>query len=159
MASDEHAIREQNKAVVRRFYEEVVTGRDQDLLDTLVAEEVYDWHAAGRGLPAGRAGFKQHIASIHQVLGELQVTVDDLVAEGDRVVAFWTQTGIHQAPLFGFPPTGKRVSFAAVSVLRLANGQITEYRARPDRYPFVEQIGLITPPLPVPVPVPPPLTR
>ena len=155
MDTAEHPDLVENKAVVRRFYEEAVAKCDLDLLDTLVAEDVEDWHAAEHGWLPGRAGFKQHVADIHLGGGEYRLTVDDLVAEGDRVVAFWTFTRTHGKPILGIPPTGKRVTVGVVSVLRLADRQITQYRARPDRYAFLEQVGR----LPAPEPAPPLTTR
>jgi len=146
MATDGRTVLERNKAVVRRLYEEAVGRHDLAVLDEIVSEDVDDWHAAPGD--AGLAGFRRHVAAIHDRFGDLAVTVDDLVAEGDRVVAFWTQSGVHRAPAFAerFPGTGKRFTISVVSVLRLAGGRIVQYRARPDKFAFAQQIGLLPPP-------------
>ena len=158
MATAKRSVLEENKAIVRRFYEEMIATGNLDLVDTLIAEEVDDWHAAENGWFPGRVGFKQHVANVHEGGGEYRLTVDDLVAEGDRVVAFWTFTRVYGRPILGVPPTGKRVTVSVVSVLRLANGQITQYRSWPDRYSFLEQVGALATPAPVP-PTPPTSTR
>jgi predicted ester cyclase len=59
----------------------------------------------------------------------------------DRAVAFWTARGIHRGPLWGVPPTGRRVVAATVSLFRFRNGKVAEYEARPDRLGLLLQLG------------------
>jgi predicted ester cyclase len=139
---------ENNKAIVCRFYEEVVGGdHDLSLLSMLVAEDIDDYHAVPGGFSPGRVGFEQRIADMHGRLPDVSITVDDMVAEGDRVVAFWTGHGTMLKAMMGFAPSGKPIRWSAVSVLRLKEDQITAYRARPNKLALMQEYGLT--PLPV----------
>jgi predicted ester cyclase len=74
----------------------------------------------------------------------MTVTVDDLVAEGERVVAFWTLKGTHQGEFWGVAPTGNSITGTSVSVFRLSDGLIAEYHLRAtDRYGILRQLGAI----------------
>ena len=71
----------------------------------------------------------------------MQITVDDLIAEGDRVIAFWTFRGTHQGELWGVQPTGRHIVGSSISTLRILNGQVVEYAVRPDRLGVLLQLG------------------
>ena len=79
---------EENKAIVRRFYEEIVGLANYDLFDTLVAEDIQDDRATRLGLPQGRTGFRDHMVAFHEGLGDARIVVNDMIAEEDRVVAY-----------------------------------------------------------------------
>ena len=130
-----------NKELVRRFYEQVVAGGHVELLETLAASNMIDHTAAEAGWPEGRAGFVQHVKWVHGAITDRDVSVDDLVAEGDRVVAFWTLNGVHSGEFFGVPATGKQISATAVSVLTIEDDQIAEYVVRPDVLSLLQQLG------------------
>ena len=74
---------------------------------------------------------------------DCQVTVDDMIAEGDRVVTKKTFTGTHTAELNGIPPTGKRVSIQYVDILRLRDGKIIEHWLSMDQMNFMQQLGVL----------------
>jgi predicted ester cyclase len=69
--------------------------------------------------------------------------VDDLLAEGGRVVAYWTLQGTHTGEFFGVPATGREFTGTAVSRISFENGQITEYMVRPDALGILQQLGAI----------------
>jgi steroid delta-isomerase-like uncharacterized protein len=129
-----------NKAVARRFYEEVINAGRTDVLDEIVAEDAVDHAGAGRWTP-GRAGFLQHVTWLRETLGEVATTVTGLVAEDDRVVVFWSMTGVHRGELFGVPATGRRVGGDSISWLTIRDGRIVEYSVLPDRQQFLRQLG------------------
>ncbi len=88
-------VTEDNKLLTRKFYEEVVARGRVDLLDTLASTDIFDHAAKASGWAPGRAGFVQHIEWLHGGVSEPTVTIEDLIAEGDRVVAYWTLSGTH----------------------------------------------------------------
>ena len=121
---------EANKATVRRFYEQVVNGGDLRAVGDLIhpsfgdpetiAQRVQVWRAA---LPDGRR------------------TIEDLVAEGDRVVVRYTDRGTHRGPFFGVPATGRAVEYGGTWVLRMAEGKIAEGWHAMDTLGLLQQLG------------------
>ena len=142
---------EEHKAIARRFYEEVLNQGNLDLIDEIAAADMVDHGAVANGWESGQAGFRHHAEWFRGVFPSGHVTVDQLVAEGEWVVVFWTATGTQTQPLFGMPATGKQVSVSVVTTVRVRDGKIVEYHSRPDRRSFLQQIGaIISPPAPVP---------
>lgn len=116
---------ETNKAAIRRFFEEVLPAGDVDGVDALVGSAIVD-HNPTPGQPAGAAGIRHVVRTLHGAHVDLRVTVDDLVGEGDRVAARWTLRGIQTGPLFGVPPSGGRVEASAFVIFRFADGKVVE---------------------------------
>jgi predicted ester cyclase len=112
---------EQNKAVVRRFMMEVLTGRNLGVADDVLAP---DYHNFMTG--ADLAGFKQMLLGMSHALTDVQFEINDLVAERDAVVARWKMAATHSGSLMGESPTGKRISSRGLTYYRLVNGQIVE---------------------------------
>jgi predicted ester cyclase len=77
---------------------------------------------------------------------DLRFTVDDMIAEGDRVVTRWTARGTHKGVLFGCPPTGRPVTVEAIAIDRYVNGQITDHWAVRDDLGMMQQLGAIPAP-------------
>jgi steroid delta-isomerase-like uncharacterized protein len=77
---------------------------------------------------------------------DIQITVDDEIAEGDRVVCRWTVTGTHQGEFMGIPPAGKAVTRAGVAIYRLVNGKIAENWLFADDVDFMQQLGALPTP-------------
>ena len=139
MAADEI---ERNKAVVRRFVEEVQNQKNWDTYDELNADDFVNL-AAPPGVPNDKEGGKVWLASFLNAFPDCHVTIDEMIAEGDQVVSKKTFAGTHTAELNGIPPTGKRVSFQYVDILRLRDGQFTEHWLAMDQLNFMQQLGLI----------------
>ena len=112
---------EQNKAVVRRFMAEVLTGRNLGLADEVLAPN-YVNHMTGADL----AGFKAMLTGMSTALTDVRFEIDDLVAEGDSVVARWKMEATHTGSMMGESPTGKRISSRGLTYYRLVKGQIVE---------------------------------
>ena len=135
---------EDNKRVVRRFLEELFGLGNLHLLDELVAPNavhVPTNKAMTYGWEPGREGFRQHVMWFRIAYPDLYLTVDDLIAEEDRVIAFWTMGGTHQGEFFGVQPTGRQVVFNAIGRLRVLNGQVCEFQVHPDRLGILTQLG------------------
>jgi predicted ester cyclase len=112
---------EQNKAVVRRFMMEVLTGRNLRLADEVLAPNYVNLMTG-----ADLVAFKGMLIGMSTALADVQFEIDDLIAEGDSVVARWKMEATHTGSLMGESPTGKRLSFRGLTYYRLVNGQIVE---------------------------------
>ena len=110
-----------NRAVVRRFIEEVLGRGDFAALNALTAPDCID-HA---GAP-GPAAIAQFLAPWRVAIPDLVITIDSLVAAGDRVAARWTLRGTHRGPFLGLPPTDRPVAVTGMELYRLAAGTIVE---------------------------------
>ncbi len=136
---------EQNKKVVRRFYEVVFDKKRVDLTNDLFAWDYVD-HAPAPGQSPGLEGAQQKWAMVIAATPDLHVQIEDIVAEGDRVVVRWTYEGTHRGPLMGIPPTGKHFRTSGISISRLAEGKIAENWDEVDRLGWLQQLGVIPAP-------------
>lgn len=105
---------EENKELVKRFYHEMVNKQNLGLIEELLAPN-YSEHLNPSG--SGHEGFKQFVDRIASAFPDLQVTVEDLIAEGDKVVARVTIDATHMGTFLGrIPATGKRVSYGGIDI-------------------------------------------
>ncbi len=94
----------------------------------------------------GPEGHRQRITEVIAAFPDINFTIEDMVAEGDKVVARWTLRGTHLGEFIGIPPTGKQVAVSGVIIHRLAGGKIVEDWALRDSLGLMRQLGLIPPP-------------
>ena len=134
---------ETNKAIVRRYLEQVVEKGRSDLVEEFMAEGI-EFH--GTGLPPGLAAIESWVAMMDTAFPGRQVTIDDVVAEGNRVVARTTLNGTHQGEMQGIPATGNSITLPSISIFRLANGKIAEAWFAADNLSFMQQLGVIPAP-------------
>jgi steroid delta-isomerase-like uncharacterized protein len=134
---------EENKAVVRRFNELVEeywrTG-DADAFDEVVASDLVH-HAPG--LPPDREGMKQDLPMFRAAFPDMRLTVEDMIAEGDKVADRVTVRGTHEGELMGIPATGKQVEFTETHIARIADGTIVERWGEWDVLGMMQQIGAV----------------
>ncbi len=133
---------EVNKALVHRFFEEMLNPGNADVGDELFAVDAVD-HAAFPDQVAGREGFKQAVRIVHGAFPGIHYTVEDMIAEGDRVATRWTLRGTHAGVFLGIPPSGNQVTVTGINVLRFANGQIVECWETWDRLGMLQQLGAL----------------
>ena len=131
---------EQNKDLARRFYEEVLNRGDIDRVDELCTADIVD-HEAPPGTPEGIEGVKMFARMMREGFPDLRVTVEDIVAEGDRVAARAQFTGTHQGEFMGVPPSGNRVEYEAIDIVRVVDGKAAEHWGVTDNMALMEQIG------------------
>jgi predicted ester cyclase len=112
---------EQNKAVVGEFMMEVLSGRNLGITDEVLAPNYVNLMTG-----ADLSGFKGMLTAMSTALSDVRFEIDDLIAEGDSVVARWKMEATHTGSLMGEAPTGKRVSSRGLTYYRLVNGQIVE---------------------------------
>ena len=135
---------EANKAIVRRFFEEVQNGGNLAVLDELAATD-YVNHTAPPGVPADRAGLKQLTAMFRRAFPDGWMTIEDMVAEGDRVATRKTFRGTHQGELRGIPPTGQAVAIGLIDIVRLVDGKVVESWSVADDLGLLQQLGALPP--------------
>lgn len=135
---------DQNKAVVRRFFDEVCNGRKLEVANEIMAAD-FKYHEPASISPGGSGpeAMKQEVSIYHRGLPDARWVVHEvLAAENDAVVVRWTGQGTHTGDLNGIPPTGKSISVEALSLFHLRNGQIVEMWDVWDALGLMQQIGL-----------------
>ncbi len=100
-------------------------------------------HTLPPGVPTGVEGFTQMIAMFKGAFPDLRVTVDDMIAEGDKVVMRGTNSATHKGDLMGIPASGKPINFSEVHIVRLVDGKLAEHWAVEDQMTMMQQIGAI----------------
>ena len=135
---------EDNKALVRRFFEEFWDRKNLAAADELMAASHVD-HTPGSppGLPAGPAGFKQFGSVYFAAFPDLHLTIDDQVAERDMVVTRWTSHGTNTGSLFGMPATNKSATITGITISRIVNGKAVETWTNFDNLGMLQQLGVI----------------
>jgi predicted ester cyclase len=135
---------EQNKATVRRFYEEVFNQGKFDVLDEICVSN-YVSHNANNppGIPNDRDGLHQIVKLYREAVSGLHFTIDDIIAEEDRVVCRWTSTGRQTGNLLGIPPTRKEATVTGTDIERLENGRLVEGWGVFDQLGLLQQLGVI----------------
>ena len=115
----------QNKALVRRYYEDMWNRWDFALADELVSEG-FQFRGSLSIDVQGREGFKDYMRIVRRAFPDFHNYVEETIAEGDKVVARLTYTGTHKGELFGIGATGRRVTYAGVAIFRIVGGSDTE---------------------------------
>lgn len=136
---------EENKTLARRWFEEGFTQGNLDVADELFAAD-YVNHNALPGQGTGPEGTKHNVTMLRSGFPDLQVTVEDQIAEGDKVVTRWAMSGTHQGALMGVAPTGKRVTVTGIIVFRVSGGKAVEGWLNWDTLGLMRQIGAIPEP-------------
>ena len=132
--------REANKALMRRFIEEVWNKGNMDVADELFHPD--HTSPSAPTLPPGAEGTKMIASMFRNAFPDFHMTIDLIVAEDDRVAARFIETGTHLGELFGIPPTGKTVNFSEIGILRIADGKVVESWYDVDMLGMMQQLGV-----------------
>jgi steroid delta-isomerase-like uncharacterized protein len=135
---------EDNKALVRRLYEEVLNQGKLALVDELVAPD-FVYHNASTTIQ-GREPYKQFLSMYRTASPDLHFTIEDEVTEGDKVVTRYTARGTHLRQFMGIPPTSKQVTVTGIAISRIGSGKVIEEWANADELGLLQQIGAIPTP-------------
>jgi predicted ester cyclase len=121
--ADETVVR--NKALVRRFYKEVYVDWNMAVADEVVSPQFtsHDWPERG---PAGPKAFRDYYAAIRSAVPDARYAVDDLIAEGDRVVVPWRLLGTHKGAFGGIAPSGRPITLKGIAIYRVDGGKLME---------------------------------
>ena len=137
----DHDMAESIKDVARRYYDAVLNRGDVDLLDDLAAAD-YVEHDPLPGQGDGRQGLKDRVTMIATAFSQT-FTIEDVIADGDRVVVRWTGSGKHVGEFMGIPPTGRSFTIAGIDIHRIEGGRMAEHWHVVDQLSLLQQLGLI----------------
>ncbi len=132
---------EENKAHVRRVFEEVLNQGNMALIAEFYSPDYVDHSPNGPG--PGLEGLKQYFMMYGTAFPDAHYTIEDQIAEGDKVVTRWSVRGTHQGPLMGIPPTGKQGAVTGMGIARLEGGKIVEVWSEFDALGMFQQIGVV----------------
>lgn len=130
-----------NQQIIQRRVEEIWNQGKLATIDELIAVNLIS-----NGQPIGREGFRQFVTAVRSAFPDIHFTVEDSLAEGDKVAIRYTGRGTHQGAFAGIPATGKPVQFVGIDIFRIANGQMAEEWLMYDQLGLLQQIGAIPTP-------------
>ncbi len=132
---------ENNKALVLRFFELGPSGGNMNAANALLSPD-FTMHTP---LPAspGIKGINEVVAACRAAFEHLSVTVEDLVADGDKVAARFTARGVHKGEFMGLPPTGKPITMTGIEIFRIEDGKIAELWGEANLLGLMQQVGIL----------------
>lgn len=136
---------EKNKKIVKRVWDELVNGCRLAAVDELVSPDFLD-HTPLPGMSSGIEGLHQRLMVLHGAFPDFHSEIEQLIAEGDKVVALITSTGTHQRDFCGAPPSGRTFAIKEIHIVRVAGGKMIEHWGIPDFFAMLEQLGLAAAP-------------
>jgi len=134
---------EENKALFRRFMEQVANQGDLSVIHELMPADFIENQELPAGAPQGRDGVEQFFREWKQGFSDQNVTLDLEVAEADLVTTFQTWRGTHTGEFLGIPATGKTVKVSGVDIVRVADGMLVEHWGILDMLLLMQQLGVI----------------
>ncbi|HKE34058.1 MAG TPA: ester cyclase [Candidatus Acidoferrum sp.] len=142
-AEQERAMPTDNKSIVRRMYEEVWNKRNLEVAKELIAPShaVQLFDAADSGV--GPEAYASNVVQFVRAFPDLKFTILDMVAENEKVVAFWNISGTHKGEFRGIAPTGKKVSVDGITMIQLSDGKIMDSYVSLDMWSMMQQLGAL----------------
>lgn len=136
----------ENKELLRRFQEEVFEQGNLDLIDELFADD-FVGHSAGAPKDIhGPEEYREFVAMIRAASSDMTVSVDDRLAEDDKVVQRVVATGTHDGEFMDIPPTGNEFEVAGIDIYRIEDGEFVEGWEQADMMGMMQQLGVVEPP-------------
>lgn len=134
---------EQNKSIVHRWVEGGWNGGNLALVDELYTDDYMIHDPSAPNFPGGQAAFKQFVTTLRTGFPDIHMTIEEIMAEGDKVVWRWSVTGTHQGELMGIPPTGKSIQLSGIVISRFTQGKWAEDYVNWDTLGMLQQIGAV----------------
>jgi steroid delta-isomerase-like uncharacterized protein len=134
---------EQNKSIVQRWVEGGWNQGNLALVDELYTADYMIHDPTTPNFPGGHAAFKQFVTTLRIGFPDIHVTIEDMMAEADKVVWRWRITGTHSGTLMGIPPTGRPINITGIVISRFANGKWAEDYVNWDTLGMLQQIGAV----------------
>ena len=145
MVTEVNKSTEVNKASTRRFYDQVFNKKNRAGIEEFISSNHVD-HAAPPGMPGGIEGVKQTVNMYLTAFPDLHFTVEDMIAEGDKVVVRLTTRGTQQGEFMSILPTGKHATVTAIDINRFAGGKCVEHWLQMDTLGLLQQLGVVPAP-------------
>ena len=133
---------EAHKATIRRYVDEVQNQGNLSVIDEIAAPRFVN-HSAPPGYPPTLDGVKQLALELRAAFPDGSMSIEDMVAEGDRVATRKTFHGTHQAPFMGIPATGRSVAIGMVELVRFEDGKVIEHWLQADMLGMFQQLGVV----------------
>lgn len=133
---------EENKVLLRRYIEEVLNQGNIDSVDKFFAADCVD-HTAPPGTAPGATGIRQLLTATLAAFSNIHATIEDIIAEENKVVTRFTARGTHTGEFLGIAPTGKEVSLMQISIDRVSGGKIVEHWGVADQTALMQQLGFV----------------
>ena len=133
-----------NKNLVQRWWDEGINQQRPDLGMELCTDG-FEFHFAyiTPDYPEGASALRHWAVATFEYFPDFRVVLNDLIAEGDRVAFRVTITATHGGTMFGVPPTGKRLTWSGLGIVRCTDGRISEFWWMPDLFSLMEQLGVV----------------
>ncbi len=131
-----------NKDLLQRYIEAVWDNENPEAIDDFLAPN-YRRHRSPTSPPLTRDEQKALLIGFRQAFPDVRITVEEMIAEDDRIAFRSTMRGTHQGELLGLAPTGKQVEFSLLDVIRIENGKFVEQWGGPDIYDLLRQLGAV----------------
>ncbi len=138
---------EQNKALIVRLVEELFNRGNIGIVGEISAPDFIDHEQLPPGIPNDREGIKMLTIMLRSAFPDFKATIDDILAEGDKVVIRMTWSGTQKGEFLGVPATSKRVSFGVIDIVRITNGKFVEHWGLMDSMSLMQQLGAIPAPV------------
>ncbi len=132
----------ENKALTRRFLEEAFNEGNLDIVDELVTDGFVNHDAAAPEPQVGIAAARASISGYRDAFPDLKITIEEQVADGDRVATRWSARGTHRGELMGMPATGKQATVTGITIDKIENGRIAESWTNWDTLGMLQQLGV-----------------
>ena len=141
---------EENKAIVRRTYEELWDQRKLEVADEVIAEGSVNYDTGTTPQPFGPGEMKDTVKMVTAGFPDNRHEVEEIIAEGNTVAARVTLTGTHEGEFLGVPPTGKKIEVTEIHIYKLEDGKAVEHRVGRDDLGALSQLGVIPDSVPGP---------
>jgi predicted ester cyclase len=133
---------DENKALIRRLYDDVFARWNLAVVDELIGHE-FIGHEMPPETPRGPVGFKQFYGRLRSAFPDLRYGVDDVIAEGDKVVVRWTWKCTHKGEFMGIAPTGRQATVTGMAIYRVAEGKCVERWVELGLLNLLRQLGAV----------------
>ncbi len=134
-----------NKQLGRSFFEEMLSKGNFALAEKILSDDIVMHHPASKDPIRGREAVAGMLAGFRAGFSDLHLTVDQVVAEDDKVALRWRARGTHDGNLFGIPASGNKMDVFGISIVKIAGGKIVEDWVSEDSLGVFTQIGVIPP--------------
>lgn len=136
----------ENKAIARRFVQEGFNTGNLAAVGEYIGPNFVNHDPGTPPLPSGPEGYKQLVTMYRTAYPDLHLSVEDLLAEGDKVVVRWTARGTNTGELMGISPTGKQITVTGISIFAITGGKVVEQRTTWDTLGMLQQLGVVPKP-------------
>ena len=136
---------EENKAIVRRFFEELLSTDNFAVADEILSSD-FRFYFAGSPVATDLEGYMEFLVARRATFPDRRFIVQDMIAEGDKVSARFTMRGTHKGALQGIASSGKEVTMTGIDMIRLSEGKMAEDRVQVDQLGMMQQLGAVKTP-------------